>query len=140
MRANFERLVLAAVTTLVGINLWTGVPLLSVWVGSQFAGSSGLSSSALLIVLVVLAVGIAAGVWALTRLSARYDKITGRPPPPRQAAPWLRSMRAERNEFAKKGRALNTPERIVVTTVVVAVILFEVWFFFFAGSSLPNSA
>ena len=127
-------------TTLIGINLWTGFPLLAIWVGSRVAGASGLSGGAVFLVVVVLAALLAAGVVALTRLSARYDHITGRPAPQRQVAPWLRSMRAERDSIAKRGRQLNAPERIVVVCVVGAVIAFEVWFFFFAGSSLPRTA
>jgi hypothetical protein len=140
IRRAFERVALATATTLIGINLWTGFPLLAVWVGSRVASGNGLSGSALLVVIVVLSVLLAAGVMALTRLSALYDRVTGRPPPRRQVAPWLRSLRAERTELAKKGRQLNAVERIVVVCVVGAVIAFEVWFFFFAGSSLPNSA
>jgi hypothetical protein len=139
VRSVCERIALAAATTLIGINLWTGFPLLSVWVGSQVAGSSGLSSGAVFSVIAVLAASCALGLLALTRLSARYDRIAGRPPPTRQVAPWLRSMRAERTELSRKQRRLNPVERIVVACVVAAVIAFEIWFFFFAGSSLPNS-
>jgi len=90
------------------------------------------------VVVIVLAVLLAGGVMLLTRLSARYDRVTGRPPPQRQVAPWLRSMRAERESIARKGRQLNALERIVVGCVVFAVIAFEVWFFFFAHLSLPS--
>jgi hypothetical protein len=130
--------ILAAASILVGINLWTGFPLFAVWVGSRVAGSTGLSSGALFLVIGVLGVLTFVGVKALTRLSALYDRVTGRPPPPRQVAPWLRSMRAERVDLVRRGRKLNAVERIVVVCVVGAVVGFEVWFFFFAGSSIPR--
>jgi hypothetical protein len=140
IRFWLERVALGAGTVLVGINLWTGFPLFAIWVGSRVAGGSGVTSGALFIVVATFGVLTFAGVKLLTRLSARYDQITGRPPGPRQVAPWLRSMRAERLEIAKRGRSLNALERIVVGSVVVAVVAFEVWFFFFAGSSLPLGA
>jgi hypothetical protein len=133
-----KRIGLAAATTLVSINIWTGAPLLAVWVGSQVAGDSGLSMGALFAVVAVLAVGVAAGVMALTWLSAQYDELTGRPRPARRTSPWMRSMRGEREEDAKKRQGISGIERIVVISVVAAVGAFEVWFFFFAGSSLPR--
>jgi hypothetical protein len=140
LRRGLERVALGAATTLIGINLWTGFPLLALWIGSRTVGSSGLSGTAVFVVVAVLAVLLAGGVMVLTRLSARYDRITGRPPPTRQVAPWMRSMRAERVSITRRGRRPNTVERIVIACVVLAVIGFEVWFFFFAGSSLPREA
>lgn len=133
-----ERVLLGALTTLVGINLWSGFPLLALWVGSQTTGGIGLSSTAVFAVVGVLAATEAVGVFVLGKLSARYDLITGREPGPRQPLPWMRSMRAERGEDARRGRQLNAVERIVIVMVVAAVIAFEVWFFFFAGSSLVS--
>jgi hypothetical protein len=139
-RHTLQRIGLATASTLIGVNLWTGFPLLAVWVGSRVANGNGLSSGALLVVIVVLVALTILGVKALTWLSGRYDWVTGRPPPKRQVAPWLRAMSGERAEAAHKARVLNTPERIVVACCVVATIAFEVWFFFFAGSSIPNSS
>jgi hypothetical protein len=133
-----KRVVLAAATMLISINIWTGFPLLAVWVGSQVAGESGLSMGALFAVVAVLAVSVTAGVVALTWLSAQYDELTGRPPSARRTSPWMRSMRGEREEDAKKRQGVGGIERIVVISVVAAVAAFEVWFFFFAGSSLPS--
>ncbi|HEV7462203.1 MAG TPA: hypothetical protein VGN78_16845 [Solirubrobacteraceae bacterium] len=133
-----KRIALAAATLLVSINIWTGFPLLAVWVGSQVAGESGLSMGALFAVVAVLAVTVTAGVMALSWLSAQYDELTGRPPSARRTSPWMRSMRGEREEFAKKRQGTSGIERIVVISVVAAVVAFEVWFFFFAGSSLPH--
>jgi uncharacterized membrane protein (DUF485 family) len=133
-----KRIVLAAATILVSINIWTGFPLLAVWVGSQVAGESGLSMGALFAVVAVLAVTVTAGVMVLSWLSAQYDELTGRPRSARRTSPWMRSMRGEREEDAKKRQGVSGIERIVVISVVVAVGAFEVWFFFFAGSSLPR--
>ena len=133
-----KRIALAAATMLVSVNIWTGFPLLAVWVGSQVAGESGLSMGALFAVVAVLAVSVTAGVIALAWLSARYDELSGRPQAQRRTSPWMRSMRGEREEHAKKRQGVSGIERIVVISVVAAVGAFEVWFFFFAGSSLPQ--
>ena len=132
------RVGLAIATTLISINIWTGAPLLALWVGSQAVGSSGLSMGAVFVVVLVLAVTEIGMTVALTWLSAKYDAATGRPVAARRTSPWLRSMRGEREEFAKRNRGISGIERIVVISVVACVITLEVWFFFFAGSSLPS--
>jgi hypothetical protein len=134
-----KRVALASATTLVAINLWTGAPLLSLWVGSRVVGDSGLSMGAVFVVVIVLAASVLALTQVLTSLSARYDDLTGRPASARRTSPWLRSMRGEREEFARKRQSISAVERIAVLSVVACVITFEIWFFFFAGSSLPNS-
>jgi hypothetical protein len=122
---------------LASVNIWTGSPLLAVWVGSQVQQAQGQPSMlAVFVVVVVLAVLVLALATALSSLSATYDRLTGRPPAPRQPAPWLRSMRAERQSEVAKEHGLNGMERILVVTVVGAAIAFEVWFFFFSGSPI----
>ena len=133
-----RRVLLLSASALAAINIWTGAPLLAVWVGSQFARGSGLSMGAVFIVIVVLAVTCFALAMALSWLSARYDDLTGRPAAARRTSPWLRSMRGEREETARKRYGISGVERVVVIAVVGCVLAFEIWFFFFAGSSLPS--
>jgi uncharacterized membrane protein YbaN (DUF454 family) len=132
-----RRILLLSASALCAINIWTGGPLLAVWVGSQAAAGSQASMGAVGVVIVVLAVTSLVLTMALTWLSARYDELTGRPVEARRTSPWLRSMRGEREETARQRHGISSVERIVVITVVLAVLAFEVWFFFFAGSSLP---
>jgi len=134
-----KRLGLATLSAVIAVNIWTGCPLFAVWVGSRAVGSSGLSMGAVFLVVAVLAAGEIALTLALTWLSARYDELTGRPPAARRTSPWLRSMRGEREDFAKRRQGVSPVERIVVVSVVLCVGLFEVWFFFFAGSSIGHS-
>jgi hypothetical protein len=133
-----ERIGLGALTVLLSVNIWTGFPLLALWVGSRFAGGDALNEGAMVIALAVLITLMFTGLRLLTWLSARYDRVTGRPPKIRQPAPWLRSMRSERETPERQRRHTNAIEAIVVVTVVAAFIAFETWFFFFAGSSLPH--
>lgn len=131
-----KKLALLVATAVVAVNIWTGAPLLAVWVGSKAQGDSGLSMGAVFLVVVVLAVLVTALAMALTWLTARYDQLTGRKQRRRQTYPWLQSMRAERAEDVLRERGANAVEKAVVASVVAAVLAFEVWFFFFAGSSI----
>ena len=133
-----KRIALLSASALAAINIWTGAPLLAVWVGSQVASGSTLSMGAVFVVVVVLAACCLALAAALSWLSARYDEMTGRPAAARRTSPWLRSMRGEREELARKRYGISGIERVVVIAVVACVLAFEVWFFFFAGSSLPS--
>jgi hypothetical protein len=72
---------------LVSINVCTGFPLLALWLGSQAANGNLLSWIGIITAVVSLGVLATCGVAALTRLSARYDKVAGRPPVIRQVRP-----------------------------------------------------
>jgi hypothetical protein len=134
----FARIGLAAAAAFVTVNIWTGAPLLALWVGSQAAGPSGLSMTAVFLVVVVLTVLVLLLVRLLTRINERYDRLTGRRAE-RRVSPWMRSMRSEREEYAHARHGASAVERVVVISVTAAVLVFNVWFFFFAGSSLGPS-
>jgi hypothetical protein len=130
------RIGLGALTLLLSINLWTGFPILALWIGSRAAGGSIHSMGGIGMVLLVLAVLMVGGVFALGWLSRAYDRVSGRPIAPAQHPPWLQSMRTTRAEPEVVRRETNAVERIVVLAVVAAVIALEVWYFFFAGPAL----
>ena len=134
-----KKIGLVTASALCSINLWTGAPLFAVWVGSKVQGNlNNLSMTALFSVIVVLAAMVFLLAWALTWLNAKYDDLTGRPAAARHTSPWLRSMRDEPEEDARRKYGISPVERTVVVCVVAGILAFEVWFFFFAGSSLPN--
>jgi hypothetical protein len=135
-----ERVLLGAATMILSINIWTGFPLVALWIGSQFAHGNYVSMGAIVIAIVALIAFMVAGLYALAWISARYDHLTGRRPPTREPAPWLRSMRADRDDVLRRSRETNAVEAIVVATVVVAFLAFEIWFFFFAGSPVPHGS
>jgi hypothetical protein len=135
---KLKRIGLVAASALVSINIWTGAPLLAVWVGSKVQGSfNALSMTAVFSVIVVLAACVFALAWLLARINGAYDDLTGRAPTARETSPWLRSMRGEREKDVRQKHGISTVEKMVVVSVVAAVLAFEIWFFFFAGSSLP---
>lgn len=132
-----QRVLLAAAAAFVTVNIWTGAPLLSLWIGSQAAGPSGLSMAAVAIVVVNLLVLVLLLVRLLTRINERYDRLVGRVAA-RRVAPWMRSMRSEREAYVHERQGTSAIERVVVISVTAAVLLFNVWFFFLAGSPLAN--
>ena len=137
MGGRLQRIALAAAAAFVTVNIWTGAPLLALWVGSQTAGPSGLSMTAVGVVVVVLGALVLALTWLLTRINQRYDALTGRTTD-RRVSPWMRSMRAEREDHARERQGASAIERVVVVSVTAAVLVFNVWFFFFAGSPMGN--
>jgi hypothetical protein len=136
--SHLKRLAIVVATALATVNIWTGAPLLAVWVGSQAQGGRVISLRGVVTVLVVLAVLAFLLGWALAWLSAKYDQLVGRPPTLARTSPWQRRMRGELDEHLRTRYALSAPERVVAACVIAGVLAFEVWFFFFAGSSLPS--
>jgi hypothetical protein len=136
---NLKRLGLVIATTLAATNVWTGAPLLALWVGSQVQPGRLLSMRGVVTVVAVLALLTFLLGWVLTWLSAKYDRLTGRPPVAGQTSPWHRAMRGDRVEDIRVRYGVSAPEKAVAACVVAGVLAFEIWFFFFAGSSLPSS-
>ena len=131
-----KRVVLLALMALAAINLFTGAPLLAIWVGSRVQGdSTALSMSAVLAVIGVLARLCWALVWLLGALGASYDALSGRSSG-RRRSPWMKPFNdASGGAGAGELRALD---KVLVATVVLAALAFEAWFFFFAGSSIGH--
>jgi hypothetical protein len=132
---------LAALTAFLALNIWTGSPLLALWIGSQVQGEeSQPSMAAFAAVLGCLVLFSLLLYQALKRVSYAYREATGTTPRVRSHAPWLRSMRAERPEHASTKTRVSGVEQIVVVSVILAVVAFEVWFFFFSGSSIGGGS
>ena len=129
MKRRLELIGIDAVMALAAINIWTGSPLLALWVGSLVVSSSQVTMSAVgLIVLTMFATSLAL-IAVLNAASATHDRLTGREQTVRRHVPWLRSMRAERISDERVRDPLTMLDRILVVVVVVAVLAFEAWFF-----------
>jgi hypothetical protein len=135
---ELKRMLLVIATALVGINTFTGAPLLAVWVGAQAQAGQVLSLRGVITVLVVLTILEFFLGLALTWLSTTYDRITGRPRFAGETSPWQRAKRGDRVQDIRARFGMSPPERVVVACTVLGFLAFEVWFFFFAGSSLPH--
>jgi hypothetical protein len=132
-RFLLKRLAMAGATAFLAINIWTGAPLVALWVGSQVVGKTVLSMKAVFVVVIVLAVLVYGMALALARLNAAYDRLIGRPPPGRLS--WMRSMGAADEKDVHYRVGVTALEQIVMASVYLAVICFVVWFLFLAHYS-----
>jgi hypothetical protein len=133
-----RRAAMAGLTAFITINIWTGAPVLALWVGSKVVGRGTLSMAAVGVVVVVLAAIEFVLAVALTVLNNVYDELTGRPRAERRAT-WLRSMRGEAEGHLSQRVGITLLERIVMVNVYLAVISLLVWYVFFAGAPSPTS-
>ena len=130
-RGTLERIVLATLSTIVSINLWTGGPLLALWVGSRIQAAAGqLSMGAVAATIGVLIAVTFILYRILATLNARYDRVIGRTVKRQQTA-WLKPISGERRSLAV-ARPATLVEKIVVVSTVAAFEAAVVWFFFFA--------
>lgn len=126
---------LATLSTLVSVNLWTGGPLLALWVGSRIQAATGqLTMGAVAATIGVLIVVTLILYRLLLVLNNRYNSVIGRVEKRRQTA-WLKPISGERRSLEVK-RPLSAVEKVVVASVVVAVQAALVWFFFLAHCTL----
>ena len=138
VRVRLERVGLMVAMVLVTVNIWTGGPLLALWLGSRVQPQSGPSMLAIAVVAISLGVISYLLVRLLARIDAVYARVAGRPSSVGRHVPWLRSMRGERPHLTKHARELSPLEVILISVVVLAVVLFEIWFFFYSGSPIDQ--
>ena len=138
-RLTAKRIGLASATMIVSVNAWTGAPLLALWVGSRVQNGAVLSMMGVFSVVVTLVAVEMVLLAALTWLSARDDRLTGRPAVVRRKYPWNSSLRGESDQIMRRARGVSLIARTVILGVVAAAIEFEIWFLFLAGSSLPGA-
>ena len=130
-----KRYGLAALMAFLALNIWTGAPLLALWIGSRVQGSETQTSMTAIVVVVGCLAGFSIGLYqALKHVMHAYQEATGTLPTVRTHTPWLNSLSGERPAYA--ATRISGAERVIVVTVVIAALVFEVWFFFFSGSPI----
>jgi hypothetical protein len=112
---RFKRTALVCLMVIVTLNIWTGSPLLALWVGSRLQPQSGPSMFAIGGAALSLAVFSYALVKTLAWLDAVYGRLTGRRSTVSRHVPWLRSMRGERPHQTKHVRELSPLEIVLIT-------------------------
>jgi hypothetical protein len=134
---RLKPILLAAAMAFLALNVWTGSPLLAVWLGSKVQGDESQPSMGAYAVVIVSLIAFSWGLYQLLKLvMSAYQDATGTAPTVRSHAPWLRSMRDERHEHAASTTGISNAERVVVVVVLLGAAAFEIWFFFFSGSSI----
>jgi hypothetical protein len=126
--------VLSAIAVLT-LNLWTGGPMLAVWIGSRLQGSGPTTTWAVGLVIAILGAISWAILRALAMLNHAYDRLTGRPQVRHRTA-WLRSVRGERSDSDRTG--VSAADMVLIAIVAVAILAFEIWFFFYSGSPIDQ--
>jgi hypothetical protein len=130
-----QRVLLVAGMALATVNVFTGAPILGLWVGAQMVSTGQITMLAVFVVAVVMFAAAYAMIVLLGWLGAKDDALSGRKATVRKHTPWLRSMSGERPSNMPGVRAeLNALEYVLVAGVVLAFLAFEYWFFFKAGS------
>jgi len=137
-RMRVRRAGLLAAMTVLTLNLFTGSPLLSLWIGSRVQGPGHPSMEAFL----AFAASFGVFSFVLVRMVAvvgrAHDSLIGQRPTVRTHVPWLRSMRGERPLEVGRHGALSALDVILVSAVVLAAVAFELWFFFKSGSPIDE--
>jgi hypothetical protein len=134
---RLKPILLAAAMAFLALNVWTGSPLLAVWLGSKVQGDESQPSMGAYAVVIVSLIAFSWGLYQLLKLvMSAYQDATGTAPTVRSHAPWLRSMRDERHEHAASTTGISNAERVVVVVVLLGAAACEIWFFFFSGSSI----
>jgi hypothetical protein len=111
-----KRIALTAATAFAAVNIWTGCPLLALWVAAQTSGEHRITMPALGVFLVTVALLDGVTIIALAWLNNIYDDITGRKRVERRS-PWLRAMSEEAEG--------HISQRVGIS----------VWYVFFASTS-----
>jgi hypothetical protein len=127
-----QRAAMAAITALVTVNVWTGCPLLALWVGSRAVGTGDLSMAAVVVVLVVLVLLELSMMLVLAWLTNVYDEMIGLQRP-EHSATWIRRLCAPESAGLNRKLGITTLEGIVVINVYVAVLTLLAWYLFFAA-------
>jgi hypothetical protein len=117
------------------IFLWIGVPVGWLYVASRMVKTSQPTLGPYLLVIFGIPVTMVIVGKLLFKLDGVYRRLTGSESEVEFRAPWLKSMRGER----ESGRKLTVLEATMVISVSIAVTAFGAWFFLFAGSSLPGT-
>jgi len=125
------------VSAFIAVNIWTGAPLLALWVGSRLVGQTALSMQGVMIVVAVLAASVFSLTVLLTWINRVYLDLTQARRAARQPQ-WLSHLGEEPEREVGRWAAFSTIEQIVVGSVYAAAITLLVWFFFIAGSPLPQ--
>jgi hypothetical protein len=133
-----KRAALVVLMALLTINVFTGSPLLAMWVGSQVQGPGPPTMAAYGSAAATLAGGSFLLVRLLAMASRSHDSLLGRRATVKEHLPWLRSMRGARPHEESSQRTLVALDVILIAAVVVAFVAFEIWLLFYAGSPIDQ--
>jgi hypothetical protein len=135
---RLKRAGLLAAMSVLTLNVFTGSPLMALWLGSRVQGSGPPTMEAFFTFLCTLAAGSFVLVKLIAAAGRAHDELVGRQPTVRTHLPWLRSLRGERPHEAGAKVGLSALDVILVIAVMLAVVAFEIWFFFYSSSPIDE--
>ena len=115
--------------------LWIGIPVGWLYLASRMVNTSQPTLGPYLLVIVGIPITMVIVGKLLFKLDDVYKRLTGQSSEVEFRAPWLKSMRGERDSRRK----LTVLEMTMIVSVSIALTAFGLWFFLFAGSSLPGT-
>jgi hypothetical protein len=127
-------LLLIALMAVGSVILWIGIPVGWIYAVSHMVSSSQPSLGPYVLLIFGIPITMALFGKLLFGLDHVYARVTGQDSEVQFRAPWLKSMRGERNT----ARRLTVLEMTMIVSVSIALLGFAIWFFGFAGSSLPS--
>jgi hypothetical protein len=125
---------LIALMAVGSVILWIGIPVGWIYAVSHMVSSSQPSLGPYVLLIFGIPITMALFGKLLFGLDHVYARVTGQDSEVQFRAPWLKSMRGERNT----ARRLTVLEMTMIVSVSIALLGFAIWFFGFAGSSLPS--
>lgn len=128
MTSSVAKAGIIALMAIGSVMMWIGAPVGWIYVAAQLSDSSQVGMGQI----VLIVVGIPATMFfigkGLGRLNDKYAELTGSANEVQIRAPWMRSMRDERDLH----RPRTVLDVVMVLSVGTALILFGTWFMFFA--------
>lgn len=118
----------------IALSLWTVIPVVWLWIGSQLAATQFPSLGPYAVVLLGVIASILAGAWLLGLLNEAYMRLTGTHDVVPIRLGWLRSLR----DSSRSQHPPSLLETVIVGSVIIAVLTLIAWFFTLAGSPLPG--
>ncbi|MEX0620825.1 MAG: hypothetical protein WD181_04520 [Solirubrobacterales bacterium] len=115
------------------LSLWTVVPLVWLWIGSQLAGTQFPSLWPYAVVLFGVILSIIVVAWLIGLMNDLYLRLTGSHTVEPIRLGWMKSLRDSARQ-----QPPTLLEVVVVGSVIISAITLVIWFFTLAGSPLEG--
>jgi hypothetical protein len=134
LSVRFAAVGLIALMAIGSVAMWLGAPFFWIWLASRLVDTSQPALGPYLLVIAGIPTTMVVLGKALSMLNRVYADLMDTTHSVRVPAPWLRSMRGERDST----RPRTVLDVVMVWSVGAAVVAMGFWFFFIAGSSIGS--
>lgn len=128
MTSSVAKAGIIALMAIGSVMMWIGAPVGWIYVAAQLSDSSQVGMGQIVLIVVGIPATMIFIGKALGRLNDKYAELTGSANEVQIRAPWMRSMRDERDLH----RPRTVLDVVMVVSVGTALIAFGIWFMFFA--------